>query len=253
MLKLLGIELPEKPNKLQILLGFIRTKFTLRGKRVEDLINLPQMTDPDKLAAMRIILMVGSAAYVAVPNLVPLIVFKQINLSLKYGNASESSYGYTGYGVTLCSVIGDINRGYKFGQLALSLLDKFNTKELKARIYLVVNDLIKHSKEHLRETLQPLKSAYSSGLETGDLEFAALSANAYCYHAYFVGQNLGTLEQEMASYSDAISQLKQETALHFLQIWRQVVLNLMGDRDREMGRWGRWESWGELGKIGRHF
>ncbi len=44
VLKLLGIELPEKPNKLQILLGFIRTKFTLRGKRVEDLINLPQMT-----------------------------------------------------------------------------------------------------------------------------------------------------------------------------------------------------------------
>ncbi|NEP13822.1 MAG: AAA family ATPase [Symploca sp. SIO2C1] len=247
VLELLEIKLPKKPNKLQILLGFIRTQFTLRGKRVEDLINLPQMRDPDKLAAMRIILMVGSAAYVAIPDLVPLIVFKQINLSLKYGNASESSYGYTGYGVTLCSVIGDINRGYQFGQLALSLLDKFNTKELKARIYLVVNDLIKHSKEHLRETLQPLKSAYSSGLETGDLEFAALSANAYCYHAYFVGKELSKLEQEMASYSDAISQLKQETALHFLQIWRQVVLNLMGDRDGELGKWGD-EGAGEMGR-----
>jgi len=252
VLKLLGIQLPEKPNKSQIVLGFLRTKLTLIGKPVEELINLPQMRDPYKLAAMRIILMVGSAAYVAVPDLVPLIVFKQIHLSLKYGNASESSYGYTGYGVILCSVMGDINQGYKFGQLALSLLDKFNAKELKARIYLVVNDLIKHSKEHLTETLQPLKSAYSSGLETGDLEFAALSANAYCYHAYFVGKELGKLEQEMASYSDAISQLKQETALHFLQIWQQVALNLLGDKgdtetrrrgDAETRRHGDTETW----------
>ncbi|NEP59062.1 MAG: serine/threonine-protein kinase PknK, partial [Symploca sp. SIO2G7] len=229
VLKLLGIKLPEKPNKLQVLLGFLWTKFTLRGKRVEDLVNLPPMTDTNKLAAMRIMLMVGSAFYVAVPDLVPLVVFKQVNLSVKYGNASESSYGYTGYGVILCSVMGDIDTGYQFGQLALNLLDKFNAKELRARIYLVVNNLIKHSKEHLKETLQPLNLAYSSGLETGDVEFAALSANAYCYHAYLVGKELGKLEQEMASYSDAISQLKQETALHFLQIWRQVVLNLLGD------------------------
>ncbi|MEG4811470.1 AAA family ATPase [Microcoleus sp. F8-D3] len=232
VLKLLGIRLPQKPTKLNIFLELLKTKLSLGWKRIEDLIDLPVMTNPDKLAAMRILSTVVSAAHLATPDLVPIIAFKQVNLSIKYGNTSVSSCAYATYALILSGeTVGDIETGYQFGQLALLLLDKFNTKELKARTILIVNYFVKHWKEHLRETLNPLQKAYSIAIETGDLEYAAYSVCVYCYHSYVLGKELATVEGEMAMYSNTLSQLKQETSYYYNQLTRQVVLNLMGQAE----------------------
>ena len=228
VLNLLGEGLPKQPNQLQILLGLMRTKLALMGKRIEDFQYLPEMTAPGKLAAMRILSSVTSAAYLAVPQLFALIVFKQVNLSLRYGNTSESAYAYAAYGIILCGLILDIENGYQFGKLALSLLAKANAKELQAKTLVVVNIFIKHWQEHFRETLQPFLEAYFSGLETGDLEYAAWAAFFHCYSSYYIGKELTALEREMAFYSEAISQLKQENQLNYNKIYRQAVLNLLG-------------------------
>ena len=55
MLKLLGICFPENPKPLNIVAGLINTKLSLGLKRIEDLANLPEMTDPNQQAAMRIL------------------------------------------------------------------------------------------------------------------------------------------------------------------------------------------------------
>jgi hypothetical protein len=125
-------------------------------------------------------------------------------------------------------IVGDIDSGYQFGQLALSLLSRLNTQEIKAKTPFIVNIFIRHWKEHLRETLEPLVSVYSSGLETGDLEFAAFGLLLYSYFAYFSGKELTALETTMANYRNAIYKLKQETALNFHEIYWQAVLNLLG-------------------------
>jgi PAS domain S-box-containing protein len=251
VLKLLGIRFPRNPNKLDILIELVRTKFSLPGKRVENLINLPEMTDPYKLAVMRILSDVFSAAYLAAPKLFPLLVLKQVNLSIKYGNTTVSTYAYATYGLIISGeAVGDIETGYQFGQLALRLVDKFNAKELKTRTLFIVNYFIKHWKEHLRETLNPLRDAYLIGLETGDLEYAAYAACVYSYHSYVLGKNLATVEREMAMYSSALSQLGQETAFYYNQLNRQVVLNLMGraeDKCRLVG-----ESYDEVKMLPLH-
>ncbi len=48
--KLLGFTFPQKPTKVNILVAYLRTRFALFGKQPEFLINLPEMTDPYKLA-----------------------------------------------------------------------------------------------------------------------------------------------------------------------------------------------------------
>jgi predicted ATPase len=231
ILKLLGVEFPEKPNPLDIQRGLEETASILSGKRIEELIDLPQMTNPYKLAAIRLLLNVFISVYMSVPELFPLVVLKQVNLSIKHGNASVSPYGYANYGLFLCGVGGDIDSGYRFGQLALSLVSKLNAKEISARTSLVVNVFVRPWKEHLRETLKPLHSTYSTGLETGDLEYAAFGLFAYCNRAYFAGKELAELEREMAIYRDAISKLKQESALHYHELYWQTVLNLIGKNE----------------------
>ena len=185
------------------------------------------MTESDKLAAMQIVSRITLAAQIAAPDLVPLLASKQVNLSIQHGNAFMSPCAYATFGLILCGMVG-IESGYEFGQLALRLLSQPNTHSLKARTLLFVNIFIIHWKEHVREILQPFLEGYRSGLETGDLEFAAYCAHSYCSQSFIVGKGLVEVEHEIATYGEAIRQLEQEAVLIWNQIWQQSVSNLIG-------------------------
>ncbi|MEG4580517.1 AAA family ATPase [Microcoleus sp. MON1_C5] len=227
VLKQLGVEFPSEPNPADIGQALGETASILSGKPTEDLIDLPQMTDPHQLATIKMLLSVFVSAYIVLPPLVPLIVSKQVNLSVQHGNASVSPYAYTLYAFFLCGA-GDIERGYQFGQLALRLLSKLNAKEIQAKTSAMVHSSIQPWKEHIRNTLKPLLSDYSCGLETGELEFAGYAIFQYSCYAYFVGKQLTHLEREMATYADAISKINQQAALNYQKIYWQAVLNLIG-------------------------
>ncbi|MBD0302937.1 MAG: serine/threonine protein kinase, partial [Tolypothrix sp. T3-bin4] len=228
VLQQLGISFPEKPSQsdIQLELDTITSRFS--EKLIEDFIHLPEMTEPEKLAAMRILSSITVAAQMAAPDLMPLLAFKQVNLSIQYGNAFVSPFVYATFGLILCGMVGNIEVGYQFGQLALRQLSQPHTHSLRARTLLFVNVFIIHWKEHIRESLEPLLEGYQSGLETGDLEFAAYCAHGYCSNSFVVGKELVELEREMRIYSEAIREIKQKTALTLNQLFHQSVLNLMG-------------------------
>ncbi|MDF5738632.1 MULTISPECIES: AAA family ATPase [unclassified Nostoc] len=228
VLQELGISFPETPTQSDIQLELDTITSLIGQKPIEDLLHLPQMTEPDKLAAMRILSSITIAAYVAAPDLMPLLVSKQVNLSIQSGNAVVSPFAYAFYGLILCGTSGNIEIGYEFGQLALNLLSHPNVHSLRARTLLIVNNFIIHWKEHIRNTTQPLLEAYQRGLEVGDLEFAAYCAHCYCFQSYAVGKELVEVEREMTKYNQAIRQIKQKTALTWNQIYQQAIANLMG-------------------------
>jgi predicted ATPase/signal transduction histidine kinase len=230
VLKLLNIHFPEQPGFADIQTAIGEISDRLLETSIEDLIDLPSMSDPHQLAALSILASVIPAANQAAPTLLPLIVQKMIALSLQYGNAPESTFGYATYGAVLCCVGGDIDMGYRFAQLGLNLLERFATREFQARTYFMANFLVIHWKDHLRKTLHSLQNTYQISLETGDLEHVGWSAHFYSVHAYFVGNPLPELEREMVSYSDVMRQFRQETCLHSLAVFHQVVLTWLGQR-----------------------
>ncbi|GAX35230.1 trifunctional serine/threonine-protein kinase/ATP-binding protein/sensor histidine kinase [Nodularia sp. NIES-3585] len=230
-LKLLGVEFPEHSNQTDIQKEMERIASTLAHRNIEELIDLPEMTQAEQLAIMRILSSAVALAYQSVPELMPLICLKQINLSLKYGNSPLSAFTYVIYAFMLCVISEDIELGYQFGKLATNLLSRFNVKGITAKTIQTFNVLVRHRKEPIRESLQPLLETYSTALETGDLEFAAYSLYSYCYIAYFSGKELSRLEGEIANYSYAICQIKQDRVFYWMEIYRQAVLNLRGAVD----------------------
>nr|WP_225895711.1 ATP-binding sensor histidine kinase [Dendronalium phyllosphericum] len=226
-LKLLGVDFPEHPSQSDVEKEIELTAANLAHQSIENLIELPKMTAAEPLAVMRILSSAIAFAYQAVPELMPLICLKQINLSLKYGNSPLSAYAYVVYGLMLCGSLENIEVGYQFGKLAVNLLSRFNVKEIKAKVIQTFNALVRHWQEPIREILKPLLESYFAALEAGDLEFAAYSLNAYCYICFFSGRELTELERDMATYSHAVSQLKQNVVFYWIEIYRQTVLNLM--------------------------
>jgi predicted ATPase/signal transduction histidine kinase/serine phosphatase RsbU (regulator of sigma subunit) len=231
VLKSLGITFPYEPSESDMISALQETELALAGRRVQNLVELPEMMEQCKLAAIRLLGYVTSVSYKTAPELMPLSVIKQVQLSIEYGNATKSPYAYATYGLLLCGVLGNIDSGYEFGQLALNLLERLNLKESKAETFDIVYSTIKHWKVHVRDTLKPLQEGYQSGLETGSLESAAYCAYSYCLYSYVVGKELAILEREIASYSSIMIQLKQQTTLSYTQLSRQVVSNLLGQSE----------------------
>ena len=226
-----GVIFPETPNQADIQLELDTIASLFKENLIEDLVHSPEIAEPDKLAAMRISSSITVVAHLAAPDLLPILISKQVSLSIQYSNALVSPFVYALYGFILCRVVGDIDAGYKFGQLALRQLSRPDTQALKAKTLLSINIFIIHWKEHFRETLQPFLEGHQSGLEMGDSEFAAYCAEVYCLQCVLVGKELVELERKIRLYSQVIRQLKQQAALTWTQIHHQVVLNLMGRSD----------------------
>ncbi len=227
VLEQLGARLPSKANKAQILLGLARLKIAIPKRRIENQINLPEMTDPAMIAAMRILMKIGPAAYISDPLLLPLIHIKRVMLTLRYGNMPLSADVYVCIGIIMCGVVGDIDTGGRFGELALRVFDRFKTNEYKARLDLGYNAFIRHWKAHVNTTLTPLKEGYQSGLETGDLEYAVFCIAFYCHHAHLTGHNLAVLKKEVTSFIEPIIRLRQELSITTMnKLLLQVIVNL---------------------------
>jgi predicted ATPase/signal transduction histidine kinase/DNA-binding LytR/AlgR family response regulator len=229
VLALLGERLPEKPRKPGIVIDLLRTKAALAGRSPESLVDLPPMTDPVRLAAMRILARAASAAYIANPNLFPLIVFRMIRLSVRHGNTGASSYGYAVYGIILCGVVGDLDGAYRFGKLSLAVLERHAAAEYEARTRFISAAHLGHWKDPVHQRLDSFRDIYQRALDTGDLEFAAWALMIRSMHQFFVGTPLPEAAREAGTYVDALQELKHESGMQYTSAVRQAELCLMGE------------------------
>lgn len=228
ILKQLGIYITPDPSKVRILINLFYLRITLSSKKIEDLKNLPVMTDAHKLAAMRILMNAASSAYYSNILIAIVMGMKMVHLSVRYGNSPFSSFAYELYGIILQGILGKIIQGYKFGEFSIEILNKFNAKEYSARINFIFNVFMRHWKDKLSDTIEPFTESFHRGLETGDYEFAALCSSYVGIHLFHSGIKLEISEDEMKKSIELVTKLKQEVTLIVLTLNRQVVLNLMG-------------------------
>ncbi|MEG4201223.1 AAA family ATPase [Microcoleus sp. Pol12A5] len=226
-LEQLGLELPTEPDpaKTSIMLQSLATQ--LEGRKIEDLINLPLMTDPTDRAAMELMAMLFSPIIQGMPGLLPLLSSMMVNLSLRSGNTVASTTGYGIHGMVLCAFLEDPSAGYAFGKLALNLLEKLNIKKIKSGVMSLFGCFIQHYQERLGATIPTLKAAYYAGIETGDFLHAGFALGGHSNGRFFSGEELNSFIQDMADYSVALAQVKQESARVYVNLGKQAAENLI--------------------------
>jgi predicted ATPase/serine phosphatase RsbU (regulator of sigma subunit)/tRNA A-37 threonylcarbamoyl transferase component Bud32 len=195
---------------------------------IETFYHLPEMTATDKLVAMQIAMAIFSPTYIATPQKVPQLVFTMVILCLNEGNSPLAAFAYVLYGLLLCSGLGDIERGYQFGQLALNLLEKFHAIHIKCRVDNLFNVTIRHWKEHARHAIKAFEHGVQLGLETGDIEYTAYHAMVYCENSCLIGERLDLVSEKQRAYVALIQKIKQEFQLYGARIATQFVVNLSG-------------------------
>jgi len=228
ILRRFGIELPESPTPEAVEAGLDEVHALIGDRSIESLAELPRMVGPDRLAASRILSAIASPAHMANPGLFPLIVANQAILSIRHGNTVTSPVAYALMGMLLSADPKRIHEGYRFGQLALSLLEVVDAQRYRAMVIQLVAIGPRHFEEPLRDILPSLREAYQAGLEAGDLPYAGYSAHQICVHAYFAGLPVSETAQTVRELSTSLRAIQQETALSWNLMYEQATLNLLG-------------------------
>lgn len=230
-LSLLGIDFPESPSHSDIINDLEETAKHLQGRPIKDLINLPKIQDSQAIAAMEILISASMASFLAIPKLFPLVVTKQVKLLIRYGNSPEACVAYALYGQLLCQIVENFDDAYQFGQLALSLLSKFQAERFASQTPFIVILSIRHWKEPLVNLLEPLIIGYQKGLETGNIEYATWNSCIYCAYLFAIGRELNEVKKELNKYMESAKKLQSKNSFYFSVMNYQAVLNLQEESE----------------------
>jgi diguanylate cyclase (GGDEF)-like protein len=219
-LKSLEIILPDQLGKKQL---------RIKLPALNSLETLPIMNEPEYLLALQILMKLCTPTYTGDPEMYPKVFLKAIDLCQQYGYAAPAAHAYISYGMFLYG-LNDFERGYHAGQLAIKLVEKFQARELIAKIGLLFHGQIRHGKEHLKNTIDSLEETIVKGIEIQDLEFASYCINFACLHLFRSAQRLNYVIERQTKLIDTkyIQTRGQGFPLYYARIWQQITLNLVG-------------------------
>jgi predicted ATPase/GAF domain-containing protein len=204
-----------------------------QNKEIEDLEDLPVMKELDKIAALRICLTVMSAIFAVNPSLLPSAIFSMLNLCLKHGNCYLSPGVYVWSGLYICGAMGDVDLGLKFCQLSFKLLEKFDSRELTTKVLFLANSAVIHWKKPIQDTIKPLKKAFYTGLETGDIEWGSYAANTYLLHTLFAGEDLANVKKVYSKNLSILTKYSQSFSILYTKVAGEIIFELIGETDQK--------------------
>ena len=226
-LELLGAPLPEDIDTNGMLARYAETAALIGDRPVASLADMPEMEDPTDVARLRLLVTLTAPVYIGKPMLFVPIVCEMVKLCVERGHSPLSPFAFAEYGVVR-SAFGDQDGGNVYGDLAIRLMDRFDARALKAKVYTLVGSFIKIWKEHLRVSFDFLREAVTAGLDVGDHEFVGYAAAIYAAAIFYAGEPLDIVLADVSQQIDILARVKQQHGLSFARIVRQTVLNLMG-------------------------
>jgi predicted ATPase/class 3 adenylate cyclase len=224
----IGVRIPAHPNLLSVLVSLASVQLTLRGRATDALRDLPPMTDPRRTAAIGVLLRIGPAAYFNNPEAFLISALGIVRLSLRYGHASGSSFGYVIYAMVLGSKLGNARRGQEFGKLAVALSDRFDAPEIRVKIRFIFAGFVNYWVEPYQTTLRMLADTFPMAMEAGDLQYAGYCHNNAQFLCYAFGLPLSDVVAQGNRFRPFITQANDAFTVDTQALMRQRGQALQG-------------------------
>jgi PAS domain S-box-containing protein len=171
--------------------------WTLVGdSSIEQLVDLPLMTDGDVLDMLDVLTEIVTPALYYDENLSSLVVCRMVNLSLQYGNCDGSCFAYVWFGVIAGPRFNNYKDGFQLGQLGFELVEKRGLTRYQARTYMSFGNFVVPWTKHVATGSELVRRAFDAAYRIGDLTFAAYSLAELVKNSLMVGGNLAEVQTE---------------------------------------------------------
>jgi PAS domain S-box-containing protein len=167
----------------------------LGDRSIEQLVDLPSMTDPGCRATVDVLVTFSSPAGFMDSNLNSLILGRIINLSLEHGHTDGSCFAYVYSNLALGACFGDYRSGFRFAKLGFDLMESRKLLRFKPRVYLgfaLSNSWVKH----LSASHTLLRHTFEAAREAGDVVFMGYALRTLLTNLIASGTPLAETESE---------------------------------------------------------
>ncbi|MBL1200420.1 MAG: AAA family ATPase [Nostoc sp. GBBB01] len=190
------IDLPEKLESYQR-----EIQLKLGDRTIEQLVDEPEATDPEKRLIIKILNNLIVPVYVLQKGeLYFVVALSMVSVSLNFGVIAESGNGFSAYGMYLGYYQSNYQSGYEFGVLAESLANRFKQADnLCKACYMLGNNLLSWVRP-LRCSIPIFDRGLVAGLQSGEMVF---SGNILMYKLlipFYAGENLLEIQQNLPEY-----------------------------------------------------
>ena len=209
-LALLGHGLPHAPGTLRVLAELAYTMRSTAKRGARAMLDLPPMSDPKLLAAMRIFALLAPPAYFSAPNLLPLLGMKMVRLTQRHGIAPDSSYGYVIFAMLHGVVLGHPRRALELGELAMETAGRPGMTVTQGRTGMVFTGFIKHWTAPLTATLPMYLQAAEQAITSGDLENHGYARYGHASYALMAGLPLPQVAAFLEEHLAAVTMSRHE-------------------------------------------
>jgi hypothetical protein len=176
-LRRVGVNWSAHPTDSEVRQEYERIWRQLGGRRIEELVELPAMTNPACKATLDVLTALEEPAYFTDQNLRCLVVAEMVNLSLEWGNTDGSCVAYVQLGWFVGPRFGDNEASFRFGKLGLDLVEKHGLERFRARVYQCFGYFINPWSRRIQSSIELLRRSFVIAQETGDLKYAVYSCD----------------------------------------------------------------------------
>jgi PAS domain S-box-containing protein len=195
-LRKIGIEWSPHPTAEEARREYERIWSKIGSRAIEELMELPLMSDPASLATLDVLTKVVPPALYTDANLVSLASCRSVNLSLESGNSDGSCVAYVWLGTIAGPHFNNYKAGFRFGRLGYELVEQRGLKRFQARTYMCFGSHVMPWAKPIQAGRDLLRRAFEAANKIGDLTVAAYSCDALNTNLLASGDPLPEVQRE---------------------------------------------------------
>ena len=227
-LRLFGIRYRRTPGLQHIVVELLIARIRMRGRRPRDLLHARMLTEPEGIAALKILVALFPTAYFLSPNLLMFSALKVVNYSLRHGISHLSATGFVLYGLVLAARLGKFQLGYEFGQFAAELAESGHDPAVTCKVLVIFAEFIKYWRDALDGSFPLIERARVLALQAGDHQYVNYSIIGQLSLEFSRGTDLASLRSYCDLHEGFVRQSKDAFPIESFLIWRSSILALLG-------------------------
>jgi PAS domain S-box-containing protein len=212
-----GLDIPLRPTEPQARAAYDEICSMLDGVGIEELAELPFMTDPASRAILDVIASLHMCAAVADKPFEVLIICAAVRLILERGIHDAACHAFGQLGYLAAWRFGDFNAAFHFGQLGYELIERKGLRRFEGLMCLIFSTLVMPWSKHVTSCRSVIRRTFEVADSTHNRLLAVQNGNILLSNLLVAGDPLAEVEREaevslafcrtaaFADYTDAVS------------------------------------------------
>jgi PAS domain S-box-containing protein len=184
------------PSRDEVRREYDRIWVQLGNRQIEELIDLPLMTNADVLDTLDVLTEIVTPAKFCDENLLLLVICRMVNLTLEHGNSDASCFAYVWFAIIAGPCFGNYKDGFRVGRLGYELVENRGLTRYQARTYMCFGQIVMPWAKHALTGRDLIRRAFDIASRIGDLTFVAYCRDELISNFLTVGDPLAEVQRE---------------------------------------------------------